>query len=364
MHRIALALGLALAAARQTPLPQRLAWVPNPRTTDGTWVSDPAGHLAPATRAALNAAIGALEAANGTEIAVVIIDSTGGLTAFDAALALHRGWGVGKRGRDNGIVFLWVPAEREVFISVGTGLEGVLPDRRVGRIRDERLFPAFRAGRFDEGVQAAVAALADAAREETAWREGPAAAPQGGGGGGIGVLGWLGLGAGGIAGTLGGAVGVRRWRRRRPRQCANGHPMRLLDEAADDDYLDQGAKSEERVHSVDWDVWLCDTCGEVLRIPYRRLLSGYGECPSCRTRTLTTTTTTLQAATTSHGGRVRVRSHCKHCGFATSKEQSTPRLRSSSSSGSSHSRPGGGGGGGGSSFGGGSARGGGAGGRY
>ncbi len=355
-----LALSL-LAAPRGRAQDARIAWVPNPRVRDGTWVADPSGHLQGATVAALNAEIAALEAATAAEIAVVVVDSTRGLEPFDFALALHRGWGVGKRDRDNGVVFLWVPAQRAIHISVGYGLEGVLPDRRVGRIRDDEIFAAFRQTRFDDGVLAGVRALAAAIRQEAA-PGGAGAAPGAGTAardadedGGPGFL-LFGLGGAGALGA-GGAY-YRRWRRRRPRQCSNGHQMRLLDEAADDALLDEAARLEERLHSVDWDVWTCEACGESLRIPYNRLFTSYGRCPTCERRTLKSRTQTLVRATTSHGGLERVTSTCQHCGFTRSTERHTPRITRSSSHG------GGGGGGGGSSFGGGSAGGGGAGGRY
>ncbi len=359
---LAAALAAAPLAAAQDA---RIAWVPNPRVRDGTWVSDPSRHLRPATVAALNQRISALEAATTAEIAVVVVDSTKGLEPFDFALALHRGWGVGKRGRDNGIVLLWVPAQRAIQISVGYGLEGVLPDRRVGRIRDTDIFPAFRDGRFDEGVLAAMAALAAAIRGESATGTTPGAATGAppaasdrgdgdGGGGGFLLFGLGGMGALGIGGGY-----YRRWRRRRPRQCSNGHQMRLLSETADDALLDDPSRLEEQLHSVDWDVWACDGCGEVQRIPYNRLFASYGKCPKCERRTLKSTTQTIVRATTSHGGLERVTSTCKNCGFTQTTERSTPRISRSSSYGGSS-----GGGGGGSSFGGGSAGGGGAGGRY
>jgi uncharacterized membrane protein YgcG len=70
------------------------------------------------------------------------------------------------QARDNGIVVLWVPTRRAVQVSVGYGLEGVLPDSRVGRIRDQTIFPAFRRKEFDAGMLAGVEAISAAAREE------------------------------------------------------------------------------------------------------------------------------------------------------------------------------------------------------
>src|SRR5262245_53529040 len=94
---------MAVVAALQiTPAQaERLKWVPNPRVANATWVSDPSRHLSAQTVDSLNSLISALSRETGTEIAVVAIDSTSGFEPFDVALALHRMWGVGQRGRDN-----------------------------------------------------------------------------------------------------------------------------------------------------------------------------------------------------------------------------------------------------------------------
>lgn len=338
----------------------RVAWVPNPRVADGTWVADPARHLSDAARAQINADIAALERETGAEIAVVVVDSTAGLEPFDFALAIHRVWGVGKRGVNNGVVLLWVPAQRAVWISVGMGLEGAIPDRRAGRIRDEEIFSAFRRGEFDAGMIAGVRALAQAARGEGRAGgdagAGAGAAEESGGFGTVamivsGIVGSLGLGIGGV-------MGIRRHRRNKPRPCPNGHGlMRRLDEAADDASLDKGEQTEESLKSVDYDVWMCDACGHQEKVPYKAWFSKYSECAQCQRRTVVSAETTLRSASTSSTGLKRVVTHCRHCGARTSREVVIPRVSASSSSSSS-------GGGGGSSFGGGSAGGGGAGGRY
>ena len=322
-----------LLALLQQPTPAhraKVAWVPNPRTANGGWVADPAHHLQPATVAALNSEIGALEAATGAEIAVVVVDSTSGLEPFDFALALHRSWGVGKRDRDNGVLLLWVPEQRSVWISVGYGLEGTLPDRKVGRIRDTDIFPPFRRGAFDEGVIAGVRALAAAAREEGggtgATSDGSATEARGSPGGAL-------TGGGGILSVLGGGIGYARWRRRRPRPCPNGHgAMRRLDEQADNAFLDGGERLEEDYKSVDYDVWRCDSCGHTLKIPYKRWTSSYKSCPDCKRRTLKETTRRLVRATSAHEGRERVTQHCGNCGHQRTFERSIPRVSTSSSS--------------------------------
>ena len=101
---------LLLGAAPQqsaTRSADRLRWVPNPTKTTRGWVSDPAHHLSSETVRRIDSTIFALERATSDEMAVVVIDSLDGLEPADAALLLHRRWGVGKRDRNNGIVFLW-----------------------------------------------------------------------------------------------------------------------------------------------------------------------------------------------------------------------------------------------------------------
>jgi uncharacterized protein len=357
---------------------QRVRWVPNPRRTDGGWVADPSHHLAPATIATLNQEIGALERETSAEIAVVVVDSTSGLTPFDFALTIHRVWGVGKSGKDNGLVFLWVPAQRSIFISVGPGLQGVLPDRRTGRIRDEQIFPAFKRRAFDEGVLAGVRALAAAAREEANPRQGitkrleraeggtdpRTAAPGPAGGAGSGVvsvlLGIVAL----LGGSIGAVFGLRSFRRRRPRSCPRcGTRMERLDEKSEDDFLDKGDQAEERMRSVDFDVWRCPQCGETLKIPYRRRFSAASKCLRCNRLTVKTTSKTIAAATSLSEGLRHVTLHCANCGWHSETDDVIPRVTPSFSDTSS----GGGGsdsGGGGSDFGGGSSDGGGAGGSY
>jgi uncharacterized protein len=335
----------------------RLGWVPNPRTTSGSWVADPVHHLKPQTVAAIDSTISDLDRSTTAEIAVVVLDSLDGLEPGDAALRLHRMWGVGKANRDNGIVLLWSPALRKIFVSVGYGLEGVLPDARAGRIQDDAIIPAFRRNDFDAGILAGVTALAAAAREETysGLQRQQSARPA------VSALRRRGTIVGAFFGLILGlpalVVGVVKGRRYYPRRCKNGHRMRRLDEASDDALLAREELLEEGLRSVDYDVWVCDTCGDKLVLPYKRIFSGYESCPQCKRRTCKKTETVLVKPTYTSTGRKRVVRECRNCGYRNEREVTMPRLQASSSSGGGSS----GGGGGGSSFGGGSSGGGGAG---
>lgn len=127
------------------------------------FVTDDAGVLSPAEEQRLEALLSDLERATSHEVAVVTVRSLDGRPIEDAAVELFQAWGIGKRDRDNGVLFLVAPTERRMRIEVGYGLEDVLPDGKAGRIRDEHVLPPFRAGNVSGGVvggaEAIVAAL-------------------------------------------------------------------------------------------------------------------------------------------------------------------------------------------------------------
>ena len=137
--------------------------------------------------------------------------------------------------------------------------------------------------------------------------------------------------------------------------------MVRLDESADDARLDTGQRLEEKLESVDYDVWVCPTCQQSLVIPHRAWFSRYSTCKSCNRRTLETQTRTLVSRDDEpfrHAGGHGAMSATAR-GLGRTRERFREVDPSSGGSGSS-----GGGGGGGSSFGGGSSGGGGAGGHY
>lgn len=373
MRFITFALLLVQAA---TPAQQkRVAWIPNPRPSGG-WVADPSHHLTPATIDSLNALASALERETTDEIAIVVVDSTSGLEPEDFALAVHRAWGVGKASRDNGVVVLWVPAQRALQVSVGYGLEGRLIDGRVGRIRDEQFFPAFKAKEFDRGMLDGVGALVAAAREEGTpiERFKPGANDAGQPAQRKSIIGWL------IAALivvplalLGILIRVKTVRHRRHHPCPKCRSrMRYIDDPAERlPLLDAGQRVEERLGSVHHDFWLCPSCGT--RDSDAHVKSHAIEpCPKCKYRTVQKDTKVTVHATTRHTGEEKVTWQCANCDYSKAQLIITPKVVESdggSSAGSSFGAGGGSsggssGGGGGGSFGGGSAGGGGAGGHY
>lgn len=161
----ALATALAVAAAAgagAAARPTRAAEAAFPEPAG--FVNDYVGVLTPAVRERLEAELRALERETGAELAVAVVPRTTPETPKMYAVKLFERWGVGKRGRDNGVLLLVALEERRVDVEVGYGLEGVLPDARVGRILDERVVPLLRRGDVAGGVAAGVAELAELVR--------------------------------------------------------------------------------------------------------------------------------------------------------------------------------------------------------
>ena len=156
--------------------------------------------------------------------------------------------------------------------------------------------------------------------------------------------------------------GGRYYLRYRPRHCPNcSEEMILLKEDKDDTFLEDPEIVEENLGSVDYDVWACLKCEEVLKLRYGKLFTRYSKCPKCWYITVHRIERVLVNATYTHGGKVRVVERCKSCNYHRSYSYQTPMKVRSTSSGSGSSF---GGGGGGSGFGGGSSSGGGAGGGW
>lgn len=78
----------------------------------------------------------ALQEKTTAQVVVVTVNTLDGEEPADYALELGREWGVGQEEEDNGVVILLSKTERQIYIAVGYGLEGALPDSKTGRIID------------------------------------------------------------------------------------------------------------------------------------------------------------------------------------------------------------------------------------
>ncbi len=387
--------------------------VPNPRQINGTWVTDMAEILDRPTEAQLNDVIFQLERQNGTEIAVVTVPETapsGSPKEFTTALFNY--WGIGKKGKDNGVLFLISKGDRRVEIETGYGVEAILPDAKVGNIISAQITPRFKQGDFNGGTLAGTKALVVAleAPQITSLSNKPtpiaitSSAPQT-------TLAaqpltleqeptqdasvpWGLLTGGGLV-VL--AIGTAAYAKRRRQVllkpegysrhsgsnhlflCANcNKQMKKVDDTAIQQTLSQPQKVAQQLGSVRFQGWKCPNCSQQLtglgfhRVACESNLGRFRECPTCQELTATRTKQTLQHPTEYSCGRRLVIEECHCCSYRKEWEETIPRLppppppSSSSSGGNSFSSGGFSGGGdcGGGSFGGGDCGGGGAGGGW
>lgn len=122
-------------------------------------VSDWAGVFTPDQKADLESRIAAVRQATGAQLAVVAVKSLQGGEINDFAVKLFAQWGIGEKGKDNGVLLLAAIEDRAMWIEVGYGLEGVLNDAKCGRIRDEWILPRFKEGDVAQGLSDGAAAL-------------------------------------------------------------------------------------------------------------------------------------------------------------------------------------------------------------
>ena len=128
-------------------------------------VNDFATVLTDESRRSLTALIEGVERDTTAEIAVATVPSLDSVSVNEYANKLFKAWGVGQQAKDNGVLVLVAPTEREIHIEVGYGLEGVLPDGLAGAIIREEFVPRFREGDFNGGIVRGVTRVADILRK-------------------------------------------------------------------------------------------------------------------------------------------------------------------------------------------------------
>lgn len=124
------------------------------------WVSDFAKVIDEQTKQQIEKIITELEQKTSTEIAVISIETTGDYTIEEFATRLFEKWGIGKKGKDNGVLLVASIKDKKVKIEVGYGLEGILPDGLCGEILDKYVLPYFKNGDYSKGFLYGTAAIA------------------------------------------------------------------------------------------------------------------------------------------------------------------------------------------------------------
>lgn len=136
-----------------------------PNSEGSIYVTDPNHYLSESTKQELINQSNLVRDRTSAQIGFVLIDSLQGYTVQEFAVAALRAYGLGEEGKDNGVLVVLVPGEkkgeRDAWIEVGYGLEGILPDGKVGRLMNEYLLPSLEDENIDQAVLDISKALSD-----------------------------------------------------------------------------------------------------------------------------------------------------------------------------------------------------------
>lgn len=138
------------------------------RLTPRGYVNDYAEVFPEPESRSLELLLGELDRKTTTQVAIVTVASLEGEDITDFANRLFNQWGIGRKGSDRGLLLLLSTGDRRVRVEVGYGLEGLLPDGRVGRILDQQALPWFRQGNYAAGLLNSVHTIAQLVAEDAA----------------------------------------------------------------------------------------------------------------------------------------------------------------------------------------------------
>jgi len=150
-------LSLTFAFCSLSGFAERVEDLPKPTN----YVADFAHVLSPETTQRIDRLCGQLSHSQANaQIQVVTIKTLDGDDIDDFTNRLEERWKIGKKGSDRGIVMLFAIQDRKRRIEVGYGLEGILPDAKVGDI-GRQMMPALRAGDYDGAITTGVVRIAN-----------------------------------------------------------------------------------------------------------------------------------------------------------------------------------------------------------
>lgn len=116
-------------------------------------ITDEAGLLTLAEKTDIESDLASLEQTSTDQLAVVTVKSLQGYSIEDYGIGLARKWGIGQKGKDNGILLIVAPNDRKVRIEVGRRLEPFMTDTMSALIIQNAILPKFRRGDFAGGIK-------------------------------------------------------------------------------------------------------------------------------------------------------------------------------------------------------------------
>lgn len=386
-------------------LPEDIA---NPHVCSlSNYVANPDNILSQATVDKLNQLSLSIDHRAEVELVVVAIDDMAYTTdVADFSQTLFNAWGIGKKGKNTGVLILLVRNSRDVRIHTGGGMEGILSDGRCSDIVQNQMIPLLREEQWDAGIMAGAEAIAmevttDEALQELLLEPMPKHTPWG-----LYLSYYLSISlvifilllltayrelngntnlprniryhqattksylfkVGAIFFPLPNIL-LLVWYKKQvlnirttPMLCPEcKQKMKRLSEKEEDAYLNRAEQTEEMIKSIDYDVWLCPSCYNHIVLPYELSTTRYTRCPYCHAKTYGLVgDVVVSQPTTLSQGRGEKTYACRHCGKTVVKAYAilaVPVVVAGSGRGS-------GGGFSGGSFGGGISFGGGAGGKF
>ncbi len=146
-----LVLILALFLLQGLVFAQDFPAAPNPPRL----VNDFTGTLSAAEVDQLEQKLLAYSDSTSTQVSIVLLASVGVYEISDYAFQLGEQWGIGGKGKDNGILILAAMNDRKVFIATGRGMEGAIPDALAKRIVNNLILPNFKTEAYYLGLDEA-----------------------------------------------------------------------------------------------------------------------------------------------------------------------------------------------------------------
>lgn len=150
------------------------------------FITDQTGTLTPQQAQTLNTKAEELFRSDSTEIAILIIPSLEGDSLEDFAQRVFETWGIGQKGKNNGVLFLIAKNDRKMRIHTGYGLEARLTDALSDRIMRNEVRPEFRNNQWYNGIDRAMTSIVQAVRGEYKADARPAAGSKSSG-----PIGWI-----------------------------------------------------------------------------------------------------------------------------------------------------------------------------
>lgn len=120
---------------------------------ENTFIYDEANLIDDSVENALNQLFINLEKKTEAELAVISVPSLNDMTIEEYSYKLFNELGIGKKGKDNGVLLLFSKTDNKVRLEIGRGLEGCLNDGKCGRILDNYFVPYREEGNYTEAVR-------------------------------------------------------------------------------------------------------------------------------------------------------------------------------------------------------------------